>query len=103
MVLNIMWWQHIPNTDLYGDLPKVGDKVAARRMSLVGHCIRHLELRAEKFLLWEPTHGQRRRQQDTFVDALRKDAGLETTEELRMCMEDRGDWRICTKAQLRPP
>ena len=37
----------------YGDLPKVGDKVASRRMSLVGHGIRHQELPAEKVLLWE--------------------------------------------------
>ena len=57
-VLNIKGWQHIPNTDLFGDLPKVGDKVATR-MSLVGHCIRHPELLAEKVLLWEPTHGHR--------------------------------------------
>ncbi len=31
-VLNIKWWQHIPNTDLYGYLPEVGDKISARRM-----------------------------------------------------------------------
>ena len=104
-VLNIKWWQHIPNSDLYGDLPKAGDKVAARRMSLVGHCIRHPELPAEKVLLWELTHGHRRRgrQKDTFLDTLRKDAGLERTGELRTCMEDRGVWRIRTRARLRPP
>ena len=42
--LNIKWWQHIPNTDLYGDLPKV----AARKMSLVCRFISHCELPAEK-------------------------------------------------------
>ena len=93
-VLNIKWWQHIPNTDLYGDLPKVGDKAAARRMSLVGHCIRHPELPAEKVLLWEPMHRHRRRgrQQDTFLDNMRKDAGLESTGELGTCMNYQGDW-----------
>ncbi len=103
--LNIKWWQHIPNSDLYGDFPKAGVKVAARRMSLVGHCIRHLELPAEKVLLWEPTHGHRRRgrQKDIFLDTLRKDAGLESTGGLRMCMEDRGVWRIGTRTQLWPP
>ena len=60
-VLNIKWWQHIPNTDLYVDLPKVGDNVAARRTILVGHCIRHPELPAEGVLLLKPTHGHRRR------------------------------------------
>ena len=44
------------NTGLYGNFSKVGDEVAARRMSLVGHSVRHPELPAEKVLLWEPTH-----------------------------------------------
>ena len=90
---------------MYGDLPNVGEKVAARRMSLVEHCIRHLELPAEKVQLQKPIHGHRRRgrQQDTLLDTLRKDAGLESTGELRMCMEDQGDWRIHTRAWLQPP
>jgi len=33
--LNIKWWQHVPNSELYDNLPDVGDKVAARRMGLV--------------------------------------------------------------------
>jgi len=32
----------------------------------------------------------------TFLDTLKKDAGLESNEELRTCMEDRGDWMIRT-------
>ena len=55
-VLNIKCWQHIPSIDLYGNLAKVGHKVAARRMSLVDHCIRHPELPAEKALLRDLTH-----------------------------------------------
>ena len=51
-VLNIEWWQYIPNTDLYGNLLKVGDNVATKRMSLIGHCIRHPKLPVEKVLLW---------------------------------------------------
>ena len=35
--LNISWRDHIPNAILYGELPKVGDKVAYRRMTLAGH------------------------------------------------------------------
>jgi len=33
-------------------------------------------------------------QRGTFLDTLKKDAGLESIEELRMCMEDRGNWMI---------
>jgi len=103
--LNIKWWQHVPNSELYDNLPKVGDKGEARRMGLVGHCSRHLELPAGKVILWEPTHGYRRRERQpgTFLDTPKKDAGLESIEELRTCMEDRGDWIICTRARLRPP
>jgi len=32
--LNIKWWHHVPNSELYDNLPKVGDKVAARRTGL---------------------------------------------------------------------
>jgi len=41
-------------------------------------------------ILWEPTHEYRRRgrQRGTFLDTLKKDAGLESIEEPRTCMED---------------
>jgi len=88
--LNIKWWQHVPNSKLYDNLPKVGDKVAAGRRGLEGYCSRHPELPAGKVILWEPTHGYRRRgrQRETFLDTLKKDAGLESIEELRTFMED---------------
>ena len=46
VVYNISWQQHITNKELYGDLPKVSEKVAARRLKLAGHCLRHPELLA---------------------------------------------------------
>ena len=56
-VMNIHWSPHIPNEQLYGDLPRVADKIAARRLRLAGHCFRHPELSTQKLLLWEPTQG----------------------------------------------
>jgi hypothetical protein len=54
MVLNISWKDHVTNVELYGDLPKVTDKIAARRLSLAGHCQRHPELPAQKVTrLWQ--------------------------------------------------
>jgi len=102
-VLNINWSQHIPNTELYGDLPRVADKVASRRMQLAGHCYRHPELAASGLILWEPTHGHRSRggQRKTFIDVLKRDAGTENTSELAACMRDRVDWKIRTKSRLR--
>ena len=54
--LNISWRQHMPNEELYRELPKVSSKVAAKR-ELAGHCQRHSELATSRLILWEPTHG----------------------------------------------
>ena len=103
--LNISWKRHITNVVLYGKLPRVSDKVAAKRMELAGHCRRHTELAACSLILWEPSHGrrQRGRQRMTYVRVLRGDANVVTTDELASCMGDKQDWRIRTRARLRPP
>jgi len=60
-----MWWQHVPNSELYDNLLFISaycankindddDKVAARRMGLVGLCSWHPELPAGNVILWEP-------------------------------------------------
>ena len=103
--LNISWRQHMSNQELYGELPRASDKVAAKRMQLAGHCYRHPELATNRLILWEPTHGhrQRGRQKMTYVEVLRRDANVETTDELAACMTNKEDWRIRTRARLRPP
>ena len=75
VVLNVNWRDHISNSDLYGDLPKVSYKVAWSRLGLAGNCQRHEELPAHHLVLWEPTHGKRRpgRPSTTFVDTLKTD------------------------------
>ena len=103
--MNISWRQHMSNEELYGELPRVSSKVAARRMELAGHCYRHPELAASRLVLWEPTHGrrQRGRQRKTYVETLKEDANARTTGELATCMSNKEDWRIRTRARLRPP
>ena len=81
VVLNVNWCDHIStNSDLYhiyGDLPKVSDKVAWRRVALAGYCQRRKELPAHHLVLWEPTHGKRRpgRLTTTFEDTFERDVG----------------------------
>ena len=53
--LNIHWSSHIPNKQLYGDLPAVSNKIASRRLQLAGHCYRHPELSTQKL------HGTKKR------------------------------------------
>ena len=60
-VLNINQDVHVTNKHLYGGLPGLSEKVAARRMRLTGHCQRHRKLPASRLVLWEPTHGHRSR------------------------------------------
>ena len=79
----------------YAGLPPVSSKVASRRLKLAGHCIRHPEEEASKLVLWEPSHGRRNvgRRAVTYVDVLKQDTGLETTDELKTAMIDRSGWK----------
>ena len=103
VVLNISKSTHITNSNLYAGIPRVSDKIAARRMRLAGHCQRHQELPASKLVLWEPTHGHRSQVRPalTYVDVLKKDAGAQSTAELAGCMENRDDWKQRWRARLR--
>ena len=103
VVLNIDPREHIANKQLYSGLPRLSDRIASRRMKLAGHCHRHHELPASKLVLWEPKHGHRLPGGHTltYVDVLRKDAGVNSSQELAGCMEDREDWNLRWKTRLR--
>ena len=83
---------------LQNDRPRVGDKVAARRMRLSGHCQRHPYL-----VLWEATHGHRSRgrPKSTLDDILFRDADADSSQELEALIVSRlgcgqlsSKWRI---------
>ena len=95
--LGIHWTRHMTNEDLYRDLPKITTKIRERRLKFAGHCYRREEELASKLLLWEPTHGERRRGRPalSYLTTLKKDTGLEKGE-LESCMNDRKTWRAIT-------
>ena len=99
--LNIHWSSHITNKQLYGELPAVADKIAARRLQLAGHCHRHPELSTQKLVLWEPKHGRRGRgrPQTNYVETLKRDTGASSTSELASLMENRSVWKSCVRAR----
>ena len=99
---NVIWWEHRTNAEVYEELPLIGNKIAARRMKLAGHCRRHPELAASDLVLWQPNQNLRRRGRPKvdFVEVLRKDAGNFTIE-LHTVMEDRTIWRNHVTACLR--
>ena len=96
IALNVSWRDHVRNTDLYANLPKLSNKLRARRMRLSGHCVRHPELPASSLILWEPPHGgrgRRGRKRTNYISMLKRDTGLDSIEELRTAMLDRITWR----------
>ncbi|KAI8514433.1 hypothetical protein Bbelb_070240 [Branchiostoma belcheri] len=58
-VLNVSREDHVTNSVLYSDLPRISEKIRKRRMELAGYSIRQYELLASQLILWEPTEGQR--------------------------------------------
>ena len=81
------------NAEVYENLPLLGNKIAARRMKLTGHCHQHPELVVSNLVLWYPNQNLRRgRTKADFVEVSRQDAGNLTTE-LRTVMEDQTVWR----------
>ena len=41
MAFNVSWSEHLANSEIYGNFPKVSEKIRLRRLKLSGHCVRH--------------------------------------------------------------
>ena len=95
MVLNISWRQHITNKELYGDLPKLSETIREARLRIAGQCVRHPEDEACKAVLWQAARwtANRGKRHFTFIDNLKKDAGLESVSEIKTAMMDKATWR----------
>ena len=83
------------NEELYGDLPKVTTKIAIQRLRLAGHCVRHPEEIASQLVLWQPVRGNagRGRKATDFIDVIKRDTNLDSTEDIRNVMLDRNWWK----------
>ena len=57
--------------------------------------MQHDDLAVNNLVLWEPAHGEASRggQLLTSVDQLRWDMGLDSTAEIKSCMEDHKIWQ----------
>ena len=88
MAMNVSWKQHMTNEELYGDLPKVTTKIT-------GYCVRHPEEMASQLVLWQPVRGNagRGRKTTDFIDVIKRDTNLDSTEDIRNVMLDRNWWR----------
>ena len=82
------------NKELYGDLPRITDKIRERRLSFAGHCCRSKEETVSRILNWNHKHGKRKagRPNLTYIDLLKQDTGLEESD-IKTAMLDRSVWR----------
>ena len=88
-VYNINWKQHITNKELYGDLPKLSQKIR-ERTRFAGHAYRSKNEPVAKLIHWTPKHGNRKpgRPPLTYVVVF----GLDVMD-MGMTMQDRRIWR----------
>jgi len=102
--MNITWMDKMTNEDLYGNLPRISNKIRERRLRLAEHCVRHSELELNNLVLWEPTQGKFNRgsQRLTYVDRLRKDTGVQTTAKLKTLMKDSSACGVPLPEETRP-
>ncbi|KAL5259931.1 hypothetical protein ACHWQZ_G010146 [Mnemiopsis leidyi] len=105
MALNISWKERIRNVDVFGNIPMPSVMIANRRMRMAGHIARHEDLLANKLLFWEPQHGHRGRGRPhlNYIDMLKRDTSLSSTDEIRTMMLDRDVWRGVVAARTKKP
>ena len=86
MVLGVSLRDKISNDTLYGNLPKLSDKIRSRRLQLAGHCMRHPELLECDLVTWKPEaqrgEAKRDRLMQCYLLTLIRDVG---TKQKRNC------------------
>ena len=95
MATNTLWTAKT-NEVLYQELQSLSE-TRERRMGLAGHGIRHTTKMAYKLVLWEPTCWKRNgdRQPITYIDSLKEDTGLTNTDEIKIAMMAKNEWKKC--------
>ena len=82
MVKGVSWKDHMINQELYGDLPKITDKITASCIHLAGHCMWHPEELAS----------HRGRKPTGYIDNITRDTGLSSIEDITAAMKNWGVW-----------
>ena len=58
--LNVHCKQQITNKELFGELPKLSEKIRQKRLRFASHCSRSQQEPVSKLLHWTPKHGRRK-------------------------------------------
>ena len=93
-VTNKSWRDHLTNEQLYGNISKISKSIRMQRLRFAGHCWRSKYIVASDLILWQPQNGNRSRGRPakTYIDQLRDDTDLLTTDEIKTAMNDREVW-----------
>ena len=94
-VLDVRWRQHMTNKELYGEIPPISSVIRKRMFKFSGQCFRQSEDPVSELVLWEPRQGTRRYgcPEKTYIDILKDNTGVASTDELVACMKDQEVWR----------
>ena len=98
MVLNIHWTNKIKNKiNLYGALERLSNNIRRRRLKFAGHCLRREYEVVSDLVLWQSTHGTRRRgiPPYSYIKTMERDTGLREND-LRADMMNRDVWKSIT-------
>lgn len=74
MTFNIHWSQHVTNSELWGEMPELSDKIRERRMLFTGHCYRSKNEPVSRLINWLLKDGVRKSGKS--IDVLTCDTGL---------------------------
>ena len=91
------WSQKVTNEVLYGAIEKVSTKIRCRFLKFAGHCLRRDDEVVSDLVLWEPTHGTRRRGRppESYIRNLERETGIPACE-MKVAMMNRDVWRTFT-------
>ena len=93
-ILNRSWKDHTNNKEIYENIPDICTSIRQQRLRFSGHCWRSTLELASDVIIWQPTHGKRKRGRPrrTYVYQLMDDT-LCDVNDITKAMEDRDGWR----------
>ena len=89
---------------MYGAIETIFTKIIRRFLKFGGHCLRRDDEVVSDLVIWEPTHGTRRRGRppESYIRNLERETGIPASE-MRVTMMNRAVWRTFTVRETTIP
>ena len=81
-IVNVHWSKKVTNEVLYGAIEKISTKIIRRFLKFAGNYLRRDDEVVSDLVLWEPTHGTRRRGRplESYIMNLERETVIPTSE-----------------------